>query len=208
MTVVALETEPLELVMGPESWGRRSAPTTRPMGFGSGWGHRWCGGTRLGRDRRRVEHPGRSGGDRDRGPARTSLAAEAGLAVDDGVVVDDRLRTSDPAILAAGDVARFPHDDELIRIEHWVVAERQGQVAADVIIGDDAAYTDVPFFWSVHFDVRIRFVGYAGSHDDRTLIGDLASDGAVFYRRQGAIVAAATVGETGSPSKRRWRSSG
>ena len=75
-----------------------------------------------------------------------------------------------------------------------MVAERQGQVAADVIIGDDAAYTDVPFFWSVHFDVRIRFVGYAGSHDDRTLIGDLASDGAVFYRRQGAIVAAATVG--------------
>ena len=67
--------------------------------------------------------------------------------------------------------------------------------AADVIIGDDAAYTDVPFFWSVHFDVRIRFVGYAGSHDDRTLIGDLASDGAVFYRRQGAIVAAATVGK-------------
>jgi apoptosis-inducing factor 3 len=193
VTVVALETEPLELVMGPELGAAiRADHETNGVRF------------RMGSSVVRVEPDSVVIDDGSSIPAdlvvigigvrpRTSLAAEAGLAVDDGVVVDDRLRTSDPAILAAGDVARFPHDDELIRIEHWVVAERQGQVAADVIIGDDAAYADVPFFWSVHFDVRIRFVGYAGSHDDRSLIGDLASDGAVFYRRQGAIVAVATV---------------
>ena len=78
-----------------------------------------------------------------------------------------------------------PTVDDRIRIEHWVVAERQGQVAADVILGDDTSYSDAPFFWSVHFDVRIRFVGYAGGHEERTIVGDLRSDGAVFYRRGG-----------------------
>jgi NADPH-dependent 2,4-dienoyl-CoA reductase/sulfur reductase-like enzyme len=194
VTVVALETEPLEAVMGPELGAAiRADHEAHGVRF------------RMGSSVARVEPDSVVIDDGSSIPAdlvvigigvqpRTDLAAEAGLAVDGGVVVDDRLRTSDPAILAAGDVARFPYGDESIRIEHWVVAERQGQVAADVIIGDDDAYADVPFFWSVHFDVRIRFVGYAGGHDDRVVVGDLASDGAVFFRRKGRIVAVATVG--------------
>ena len=194
VTVVALETEPLEAVMGPE------------LGAAIRADHE-ANGVRF-RMESSVEQVGPDSVTTDDGssiPAdlvvigigvtpRTSLAADAGLDVDDGVLVDDRLRSSDPAILAAGDVARFPNEDEKIRIEHWVVAERQGQVAADVILGDDTAYTDAPFFWSVHFDVRIRFVGFAGGHDERTITGDLGSDGAVFYRRGGRIVAVATVG--------------
>ncbi|HEX2369639.1 MAG TPA: FAD-dependent oxidoreductase [Acidimicrobiia bacterium] len=194
VTVVALEAEPLEAVMGPELGAAiRADHEANGVRF------------RMGSSIVRVEDEAVFIDDGSSIPAdlvvigigvqpRTTLAAEAGLDVDDGVLVDNRLRSSDPAILAAGDVARFPHGDERIRIEHWVVAERQGQVAADIILGADTVYADVPFFWSVHFDVRIRFVGYAGGHDERTIVGDLGSDGAVFFRRQGQIVAVATVG--------------
>src|SRR5690606_8211475 len=80
----------------------------------------------------------------------TSLAEAAGLRVDDGVLVDRRMRTSDPAIWAAGDIARFPsrHADGPVRIEHWVVAQRQGQAAARGVLGVERAPDPVPFFWS------------------------------------------------------------
>ena len=194
VTVVALETEPLEAVMGPELGAAiRADHEANGVRF------------RMEASVERVEEEAVVVDDGSSIPAdlvvigigvkpRTSLAADAGLEVDDGVLVDERLRSSDPAILAAGDVARFPYGDDRIRIEHWVVAERQGQVAADVILGDDTSFSDAPFFWSVHFGVRIRFVGYAGGHEERTIVGDLRSDGAVFYRRAGSIVAVATVG--------------
>ena len=95
---------------------------------------------------------------------RTGLAEAAGLTVEDGVVVDANLRTSDPDIFAAGDIARWPdpHTGRDIRVEHWVVAQRQGQVAAANMLGQPTPFAEVPFFWSKHFDLSLRYVGHAG----------------------------------------------
>ena len=99
---------------------------------------------------------------------RTSLAETAGIKVDNGVVVDETLLTSAPDVFGAGDLARFPEpvSGELARIEHWVVAERQGQAAARSMLGIGGAFRDTPFFWSQHYDVTIAYVGYAPSWDE------------------------------------------
>jgi NADPH-dependent 2,4-dienoyl-CoA reductase/sulfur reductase-like enzyme/nitrite reductase/ring-hydroxylating ferredoxin subunit len=128
---------------------------------------------------------------------RYELAREAGLAVDNGIVVDGFLRTSDPDIYAAGDVARLPdaRTGELVRIEHFVVAERQGQAAARSILGVGGPYRDVPFFWSQHYDVGLQYVGHAAAWDHIELRGDLrAHDFAAFYLRDGRVLAVVTAG--------------
>jgi len=127
---------------------------------------------------------------------RLQLAKAAGLTLDRGVVVDSRLQTSDPNIFAAGDIARWPdpHTGENIRVEHWVVAERQDQVAAANMLGRDLAFTMVPFFWTKHFDLSIRYVGHAATWDEARVEGDLARrDGLVRFRRAGRDLAVATV---------------
>jgi NADPH-dependent 2,4-dienoyl-CoA reductase/sulfur reductase-like enzyme/nitrite reductase/ring-hydroxylating ferredoxin subunit len=125
------------------------------------------------------------------------LAQQAGLAVDRGISVDAYLQTSVPSIYAAGDVARWPdpHSKERIRVEHWVVAQRQAQVAARNILGAQRPFEDVPFFWSQHFDVTINYSGHAENWDSIDLSGSLQSrDCTVKYRRGDRTLAVATIG--------------
>jgi NADPH-dependent 2,4-dienoyl-CoA reductase/sulfur reductase-like enzyme len=127
----------------------------------------------------------------------TQLAAQAGVAVEDGILVDEFLQTSLPDIYAAGDVARYPDplSGERIRVEHWVVAQRMGQAVARNLLGKRAPFADAPFFWSQHYDVAINYVGHAHKWDRAELVGNLeARDATITYRREGKILAIATIG--------------
>jgi NADPH-dependent 2,4-dienoyl-CoA reductase/sulfur reductase-like enzyme len=128
---------------------------------------------------------------------RTDLAEAAGLNVANGVIVDSRLRTSAPGIYAVGDVARFPDPGtgELIRIEHWVHAERQGQHAARVLLGADEPFRDTPFFWSAHYGTTINYVGHAEIFDIPRVEGSLEEENAtIWFEWNGRLMGAATVG--------------
>ena len=125
------------------------------------------------------------------------LAEDAGIQLDNGIAVNEFLETSARDVFAAGDVARWPdaYSDARLRVEHWVVAERQGQVVARNMLGHRDRFDDIPFFWSAHYDnVSIRYTGHVEHWDETRIDGDLTKlDCAVSYMVNGKRRAIATI---------------
>lgn len=126
-----------------------------------------------------------------------ALAEAAGLKLENGLAVNEFLETNVSGIFAAGDVARWPdaYSEARLRVEHWVVAERQGQIVARNMLGHRDRFDDIPFFWSAHYDaLSIAYTGHVDKWDEMLIEGDLAKmDCAVSYMVAGKRRAMATI---------------
>ena len=125
----------------------------------------------------------------------TGLAETAGLKTDNGIVVDEHLRSSDPDVFAAGDVANAAHPvlGRSLRVEHWDNAIEQGKTAAHAMLGEDVRYDRMPYFFTDQYDLGMEYVGNVGpdGHDELVVRGDL--DGLVFtafWLSEGTVLAA------------------
>jgi 3-phenylpropionate/trans-cinnamate dioxygenase ferredoxin reductase component len=126
------------------------------------------------------------------------LAEEAGLDVDNGVLVDAQLRTSDPRIFAAGDIANAVHPvlGGRIRVEHWANALNQPDVAAAAMLGGDEVYDRLPYFFTDQYDLGMEYTGHVGpaGYDRVVLRGDVPGrEFIAFWMRDGAVVAGMNV---------------
>lgn len=135
----------------------------------------------------------------------TAPAAAAGLTVQDGIVVDQSLRTSDPDVFAAGDVARAFHPlfGRYLRVEHWATARFQPVVAARSMLGRAAVYDRVPFFYSDQYDLAMQFSGYCepGGYDRVVVRGDLqrpAQGALAFWLAEDRVLAGMSVNLPGA----------
>ena len=195
--VVAPERQPLERVLGPEI-GEMVRRTHEEHGVLFHLGR-----TARGMEESRVTLDDGARIDADLVVAgigvrlNTALAAQAGIAVGRGVDVNEYLQTSVPGVFAAGDIAFWPdpHTGERIHVEHWVVAERQGQAAARNMLGAAEPFDTVPFFWSAHRDLTISYVGHAERWDRIDIAGSLEErDFTASFMRGDVTLAVATVG--------------
>jgi 3-phenylpropionate/trans-cinnamate dioxygenase ferredoxin reductase subunit len=127
----------------------------------------------------------------------TRLADEAGLAVDNGILVDASLRTSDPDIYAAGDVANVDHPQfGRLRVEHWANALNGGPLAAKAMLGQQVSYDRVPYFFSDQYDLGMEYSGWAppGSYDQVVIRGDRdAREFVAFWLSGGRVLAGMNV---------------
>jgi 3-phenylpropionate/trans-cinnamate dioxygenase ferredoxin reductase subunit len=124
------------------------------------------------------------------------LARQAGLEVDDGVLVNASLRTSDARVYAVGDVANAEHPvlRRRIRVEHWANALHQPEIAARSILGQEAVYDRLPYFFTDQYDLGMEYVGYASADDDVVVRGDLeAREFVALWVRGGRVVAGMNV---------------
>ncbi len=127
---------------------------------------------------------------------RTELAERAGLELDNGIVVDQSLETSVPGVFAAGDVANAYHPflGRRIRVEHWANALHQPEVAARAMLGKEASYDRLPYFFSDQYDVGMEYAGYATEWDEVVFRGDVESrEFIAFWMRDGRVLAGMNV---------------
>jgi len=194
--VVAPSHQPLERVLGPEI-GRfiRALHESHGVAF-------HLGETVSKMEGRKVTLNGGGTLEADfivlggRGSIDITLAQNAGVAIDRGIVVNEYLETSQPGIFAAGDNTRWPdpHSGQNIRVEHWVVAMRQGQTVAKNILGQKRKFDVVPFFWSQHYDVAINYVGHAEKWEKTEIEGDPSKGNCkVTYFQSSRPLAVATI---------------